>query len=283
MLLVATACATGSTLRSGVGDRLLERPPYYAGDRGSRATGDTLPIGHLPVAYQRGAVEETTFDPSGDARTPVAALLSEMTAYLDSLGVTTRLAVHDAAPGAPPDVRFSCETDPSGDCVTGEGALGRGDIVMRLAVGRPSGEWVTWAAGRMDAGRVATALVITLEIGQYRIRQRGLRGDKAVELGTGHTAALPWLTSLETPVSVLQLTGTLIGRDGRALRIGAEGLVARRTSLPLSAVGAQALITDADVAQLRVARRDDLPDRPLVWQVALRTLVAELTGRPAGT
>lgn len=278
LLVALGGCATGSTHRSGVGDRLIQRPPYYAG---SSAAGDTTAIGHLPIAYQRGATQEPLFDPAGHAGTPVAALLSEMTAFLDSLRVTVPVATggRGAPPGTPPDVRFSCETDASGDCVTGEGALGRDDIAMRLAVGRPSADWVAWAGGVMNGAGVARALVITLEVGQYRMRQRGLRGDKEVELGTGHTASLPWLTSLETPLNVLQLTGALVDRDGRAVRIGAEGLLAQRTSLPASALGAQRLISDAEVEQVRAARRDDLPGRPLAWQVALRTLVTQLTGR----
>jgi hypothetical protein len=70
-----------------------------------------------------------------------------------------------------------------------------------------------------------------------------------------------------------------VGRDGRAVRIGAEGLVARRTPLLASSAGAQSLLTDEDVAALRTARRADLPGAPLAWQVALRTLVGELAGR----
>lgn len=45
------------------------------------------------------------------------------------------------------------------------------------------------------------------------------------------------------------------------------------------ALGAQEVISDRDVAEFRAARRTDLPGQPLVWQVALRNLVAELTGR----
>ncbi|HJS44428.1 MAG TPA: hypothetical protein VJ755_13230 [Gemmatimonadales bacterium] len=63
------------------------------------------------------------------------------------------------------------------------------------------------------------------------------------------------------------------------MRIGAEGLLARRTSLPISAIGGQTLIRDEDIEQLRSARRNDLPDDPLVWKTALRTLVRGLTGR----
>jgi hypothetical protein len=277
LLTVAGACATGSTLGSGVGDRVLEHPPFYAG---AAVTAAGASIGHLPVAYQRGATQEALFEPASGPGTPTAALLDELTTYLDSLGVTARLAGTGATRGTPPDVQFSCETDPAGDCVVGEGALGRGDIRMRLAVARPSAEWVSWAGPAMDGAGVTGVLVLTLEVGQYRIAQRGLRGDKVVELGTGHTVSLPWVTSLETPVQVLQLTGALIGRDGKAVRIGAEGLLARRTSLPASAVGLQRLLTDDEVAEVRTAHREDLPGRPLAWQVAVRTLVAELTGRP---
>lgn len=275
LMLAAGACATGSTYKSGVGDKFLEHPPYYAGIAPASDTGS---IGYLPVAYQRGATQPPIFEPSANSGA-IAAFLADLTAYLDSLGVTTR--VETVPRGTPPDVRFSCETGTAADdeCATGDGALGRDDIVMKLAVGRPSPDWVTNAAAALDSSRAASLLVVTLEIGQYRVRQRGLRGDKEVELGTNHVVRLPWLTSLETPVSVLQLTGARIGRDGRAQRIGAEGLLARRTSLPISSIGGQALISDAEVEEARTARREDLPGRPLVWQVALRELVRGLIGR----
>jgi hypothetical protein len=277
LTLFVGACATGSTYRSGVGDKLLERAPFYAG---AAPTPGAARIGHLPVAYQRGSTQAPIFEPAGETGSSIAALLADMTAYLDSLGLSVRVRPPDR--GAAPDVRFSCETEPAGpddECATGDGALGRDDIVMRLAVGRPSADWTSSAAAALDSAGAGSVLLITLEIGQYRVRQRGLRGDKEVELGTNHVVSIPWLTSLETPVAVLQLTGAHIGRDGRALRIGAEGLLARRTSLPISALGGQALITDAELEQLRTARRDDLQDHPLVWQVGLRQLVRGLIGR----
>src|SRR5690606_18100603 len=182
----------------------------------------------------------------------------------------------------PPDVRFGCETEsgvPGGDCVErGDSALGRGAQYMMLAVGRPSAAWVAWLADVMTENKVDRTLVITLEVGQYWTRQRGIRGTKEVELGTGHSQQLPWLTSLETPVSVLQLTGALVGADGRAVRIGAEGLLARRTGILAAGFGAQALLTDEDIAGLQELRRHDRPRQPLVWQAALHDLVRGLTG-----
>jgi hypothetical protein len=274
--LLAAACATtGATFGSGVGDRILNDPPYYAG---AAPAADTARVGHLPVGYQRGGSQAPTLDPAGGAGTPVGALLAEMNAFLDSLGATARIA---AVAGTPPDVRFGCETDAAGDCVRSDssGALGRGRTTeMRLAVGRPSPEWTAAAAAAMADAGVARALVVTLEVGQYWTTQSGVRGDKSVKLGTGHTASLPWLTSVETPVTVLQLTGALVGPDGRAVRIGAEGLAAKRTRLTISAIGGQELLTAEDVERLRTERRDDLPGRPLVWQAALRELVGRLVG-----
>lgn len=289
--ILASACAsTGATFGSGVGDRLLTRPPYYAGAPAASgdAVGDSQRTGHLPVAYQRGANQASFFDPTESEA--MRELLDAMTLALDSLGLSMRLveggrvsAVTHAATLHPPDVQFNCYTDTGfhdDDCaVAGDTALGRGSATMRLAVTRASPEWTEWFGSTMDGLGTEQALVITLEVGQYFVRQRGLAGKKEVQLGTDHTVSLPWVTSLETPVSVLQLTGALVGRDGRAIRIGAEGMLARRTPIEISAIGGQQLVSDADVAALLTARRDDLTGRPLVWRTALETLARRLIGR----
>lgn len=291
--LTAGCATTGATLGSGVGDALLEHPPYYAGSRPTAEEAGAMRIGHLPVAYQRGASQAAIFDPAEAG--PVRELLARMNLYLDSLGVTSRLveggrvsAVAHAATRVPPDVRFGCITEsgmPDGECAERDNreVLGREGQWMQLSVGRPSAEWAAWVSGVMDDLDVDRTLVVSLEVGQYLPRQRGLTGSKYVELGTDHEQPLPWLTSLETPVTVLQLTGALVDREGKAVRIGAEGLLARRTNLLLSAAGAQALITEEEVRQLLSARREDLPGGPPVWQEALRTLVGQLTWKATPT
>jgi len=164
-----------------------------------------------------------------------------------------------------------------GDCV------GDGDEdanhQLELSVGRPSREWIDWIGTTLDSASHDNALLITLELGQYWPRQKGLSLGKEVRLGSDYAVGVPWLTSLERPVAVVQLTGALVGRDGRAIRIGAEGMLAKRSHIVVSALGAQSLVTDEDVERLRTLRRDDLPNQPLVWQVALRNLVSQLTGR----
>jgi hypothetical protein len=279
--LVIACASAGSTYDSGVGDAFLEHPPYYAG---ARVTSSSARVAHLPIAYQRGATQPYSFDPAEGAGTAVATLIAEMNAYLDSLRVTTPIGRGAVLRGTPPDVQFGCYPDASGDCGDPDSSgpvLRRtptDDVAMRLAVGRPSDPWISSTRDALDRVDAERAVVITLEVGQYYLTTTGWRDRKSIELGTRHSVRLPWLTSIEAPISVLQLTGALMDADGRAVRIGAEGMLARRTDIVMSGFGAQRLITDEDVSQLRTQRRDDLPGRPLVWQVALRTLLGQLTG-----
>lgn len=277
VLAAATAaCATaGATYQSGVAPESFDRPPFYAGaaaPSGARTT-------HLPVRYQRGAEQAPLFEPKGGAGSPAAALVAEMNAFLDSLGASTRVTTSPAETGTPPNVRFGCQVDAAGDCteegeVQGDGSNRR----LELSVGRPSEVWIAWLGSALGTS-TDQALLITLELGQYWPRQRGLSLAKEVQLGTNYSVSVPWLTSLEKPVAVVQLTGALVGRDGKAVRIGAEGMMAKRSNIGLSALGGQMLVSDEDIEKLRSARREDLPGQPLVWQVALRNLVGQLTGR----
>lgn len=278
-LLAVEGCATtGSTLGGGVGDAHFERPPYYAG---ARSVGAGVSMAHLPVTYQRGAAQEAIFDPKGSPGTPVDRLVGEMNLFLDSLLAATPIVIGDLARTTPPDVRFGCEPTEFDECGPADAHVARhGRQRMRLAVGRPSSSWVATIGPALDAAGADRLLVITLEVGEYWVHQKNLRGSKEVRLGTGHTVGVPWLTSLDQPVQVLQLTGAVVDRDGTALRIGAEGMLARRTNLLLSGLGAQALIGDEDVERLRSSRRDDLPGTPLLWQAALATLVSQLLGDP---
>jgi hypothetical protein len=271
------ACAsTGSTLGSGVADRMLKNPPYYAGAGGSTAADR---LAHLPIVYQRGATQMAIFDPSGEAGSPADRLVDEMNARLDATSRSTRLDATELTRLQAPDVQFGCELRPGADCEDdGSDRSQVGSPWMRLAVARPSVRWIGELRRALDEAGADHALVITLEVGQYWPRQRNLRGDKEVRLGSDHVAKVPWLSALDQPVQVLQLTGALVDRDGRAVRIGAEGLMARSTPLLASSVGAQALISDESVDRLRTARRLDLAGQPLVWQAALDRLVAELAG-----
>lgn len=271
-----TACAsTGASFRSGTGDRWLEHPPWVAGTTPTPAPRTLV---HAPITFAPGDPAESAFDPPSGPGSSLDALVREMNAFLDSLKLTQPVSILPTRDAVPPDVRFGCGAPlPNAECTPrGDSALGRGRQEMLLAVGRPSRAWVTTARDAMVTTGATHVLVLQLEIGQYLMRQEGLVGRKVVELGTGHRQSLPWMTSLETPVPVLQLTGALVDTSGRAVRIGAEGFHLRRTRLLVSAIGGQELLGDADIGEARVARRDDLPGTPLAWRVAMTHLLAHL-------
>lgn len=275
LLVLLTACATtGSTFRSGVGDRQLEHPPYYAGP--AVAALQSPSIVALPVAFQRGASQSEVFDPASGVGSAVAALVTDMNALLDSLFAGRKSASVTGQGVVPPNVHFGCELDATNDCVErGDSVLGRRGTTMKLAVERPSAQWIARHAAMLDSAGATHSLVLTLEVGQYWPRQRGLRGDKSVELGTDYTVDLPWLTSLETPVSVLQLTGALIDREGKAVRIGAEGILAVRTPLAASGFGLQRILSEEDVRRARSVEQEGR----IVWRSAICNLVMQLAGR----
>lgn len=289
VLAIVASCASAGMPPSGIVDRDFSHAPYYSGgaESGGEAGATVTEVantGHLPIAYQRGATQAPVFDPSGSG--PMAELLAAMNAFVDSLGINVPLVdggggPHDPAPGrGAPDVRFGCasETGPPGDpCGAAQSPFrlnpGR---TMRLVVFGPSREWITWSQEAMDRAGVGRILVITVEVGQYLSRRAPGGLSREVELGTGYVRPLPALHSPDAAVGVVQLTGVVVGRDGRGIRGGAEGLLAHPGPLPVRIFTAQNRISDDDVREILSARRDDLPGQPLVWQVSLRNLVCRL-------
>jgi hypothetical protein len=269
--LLIQGCASGA-FRAGLGPQSFTRAPYYSGRAPS-----TEPLAWLPIAYQRGGAQPPVFEPASGAA--MQALLSEMNTYLDSLMSGPQLTVPAPLPGSPPDVSFACAMDVAGDCLEADDEAaspaeqGRS---MTLSVGRGSGEFGSWLQGALRESRTTHAMVITIEITPFWPRQTGLRGDKVVDLGTGYSQELPWLTSLDDPIWVIELTGAMLDSTGHAVRIGAEGLFAKRTRFALSAIGGTESIREEDIAQLRTLRREDLPSKPLVWRAALEALVRGL-------
>jgi len=267
-VLTAACASTGSSHKSGVEPKDFSRPPFYAG----AAVPNVAGVVHLPIRYQAADRSE----PKGDAGSPAAVLVAEMNAYLDSIATSAKLLPNVPEVGTPPDVHFGCGT--LSDCISDGDE--NADHRLHLWVGRPSPNWIGWIGTALDSVSHDKALLITMELGEYWPRRKGLSLGKELRLGTDYSVGVPWLTSLEHTIYVVQLTGVLVGRDGRAIRIGAEGMLAKPTPIVITGtLGAELSIRDGDIERLRTLRRDDLPGQPLVWQVALRNLVSQLTGR----
>lgn len=265
---LATAPALAETFR---GD--LDRPPFYDGRRPAVARR----VAHVSVGFHS---EPASLDPTPDRSPALAALLDSLRAGIDRLALTRPLAGGDWPMRDAPRVRFGCKrggTGPDGIPRSpeeiGEAAAPR----MAFGVEGPGRAWRERVrAGAGDS--VDAVVVVNLTFGEQWVRQVSWKGAKAIELGTGRTMPVAWLTSLDSPVQVLQLTGALVTPAGKILRVGSEGLLARRTRFGTSVLGAQEVLGEDELAAVTTPAGDG----PAPWRTALRALVdGLLEGRPA--
>ncbi len=258
--------------------------PSAARADSKRGSFDRAPFQHgKPVAAARVAHLAPVFVPTDDLQKAphsspaLAAVLDSIATELAAIGRTRAIAL--PAAGAP-RVTFGCfsgEPNAQGEMIP-EGECDPATRRMRFSVVDPSKAWrETWKASAGDT--LDAVIVLDLSFGQYWVRQQDWKGHKAIELGSGHRAPVAWLTSLDDPVEVLQLSAALVTRDGKVARVASEGLIARRTGMMASMLGAQEILTEDDLAALRDRRRDDLPGTPPVWRAAVRALVERLLAK----
>jgi len=268
MLLLFASTAAADQEKTG------RKAPHYVGKKPAAAVA----VWRGPMLTGESFREP---GPQKDLLAVVEAVRPEFEAALDSLaGPSAAVAASEWGDGAPavyvgaPDGFYAPPRPELGD----EPPLARDAVWIRAA--DPSGGWkkrVRAAAGEAGASHV---LVVTLELSDYPVRQKNWKGSKAVDLAADHVMAVPWLTSLDQPVEVLQWTGALYTAEGKLVRAGAEAFHALRTPFGESAFRVQRTMTADVMRQALDAVRDDVADAPPAWRVALANLVAELTGRP---
>jgi len=154
-----------------------------------------------------------------------------------------------------------------------------GRHVVAIAVSDPPSRLSKALVAALADSGTTHVLYVRLELSDYAVAQTSWKGSKAVELGTGHTVPVPWLTSLDQLAEVLQFTGVMYRADGGFVRAGAEAFHAQRTPFRQAMLNVQRAIRPADIESALRATRGDLPDAPLAWKVALANLVGQLTGR----
>jgi hypothetical protein len=153
---------------------------------------------------------------------------------------------------------------------------------MVLHLRRPSAAWQQAMAEILARAGASHAVVVSLGVSQY---PKGREGDfgKKVVLGTGHDEPIRFLTAEDKLLEVLQLTGVLVDAQGRVVRAGAEGILARDTPFAAQVFDIEKVLDERTLQQvLTVERRADLAGNPLKWEVALGNLLAGLRGDPEG-
>lgn len=147
---------------------------------------------------------------------------------------------------------------------------------MVMYLEQPTREWRAAVRERMAAAQLEYILVVNVSVSQYPKGRRGVFA-KNVLLGTGHEAPVKFLTAEDKLMEVLQLTGVLLDAEGRVLRAGAEGVLARDTPFTAQIFDVTKMLDDETLKRaLNEERRMDLAGQPLAWEVALDILVEGL-------
>jgi hypothetical protein len=184
-----------------------------------------------------------------------------------------------ALPGDPgqnaPDVAFGCRRGGTGSDGMPRAATEIDPTEprrMSFEVEDASKQWKELA--RIGAGDSLKSIVcVQLGFGEYWVRQKDWKGNKVIDLGGSRSMPLTWLTSLDDPVQVLQLTAAVVSPEGKIQRVGAEGLLARRTGMAVSMVGGQEVLTEEELRTLTAPAEDGSGP---VWRSALRELITRL-------
>jgi hypothetical protein len=152
---------------------------------------------------------------------------------------------------------------------------------MVMHVRKPSAAWSQAMAALLAREGAQSAVVVTLAVSQYPKGREGVFGKKVV-LGTGYEERIQFLTAEDKLLEVLQLTGVLVDTQGRVVRAGAEGILARDTPFAAQVFDVSKVLDDRTLERvLTKERRQDLPGDPPKWEVALGNLVAQLRGDEA--
>lgn len=150
------------------------------------------------------------------------------------------------------------------------------EVCMMLEVTQPSKNWKLWWQENRPSD--TDYLVYTeLVIGAYKVSQKDWKGNKEIRIGSDYSVAVPWLTSLDDPVAVVQLTGALLSKEGKVIRAGAEGIFVKPNSFIRSVLGMNELIDKEDVQYIIYDhKREDLDNSPLAYKVAAKNLLDNL-------
>jgi len=270
LVLAALAVSGCATMQTRTSPREFDGAPYYATYAEFRVP-DSGAVAHLPIRADAAAGV-------GNQRSAMLVpLLDAMNGYLDEAGWSTRL---DSTPRPEREAPWAYVGRASGLAVSAPDPSDPTAMVIQTT--SPSRRWAAQLRALADRQHAGVVLVIALGPGEYSLRQRGgLSLRKELQLGTGYTVPVAWLNAVDAPIHVLHLTGLLLSVDGKVLRAGAEGIIARQPNFALSLIHLSNPLTDGDVASVLASlHREDLPGQPLAWQVALQNLVRKLLGYP---
>lgn len=234
-------------------------------------------IVHAPVMLDEKMTEEFFYQGREQVLQP---LMQAMDQYLDSLGWTRSFAEALPYKGAPYLFVGSSEAE-SAPPVT---MMMREEHdmypPMAMYLEKASKEWRKSLTETMKQANADYTLLTWIGLTEYPKANKGVFKKKVV-LGTGYEREIRFLSAVDKPVEVLQVTGILLDKEGTVIRAGAEGFLHEDSPFWVQALDAGTTVDDNAINKLHdEQRRTDLPGNPLAWQVALYNLIEQLLQRP---
>jgi hypothetical protein len=274
LLLLTQGCSAFKHSQS-YDDIPMRKTPTYMGSDDIR----TASVAHSAVLID----PYTKDDPFFPQLEPTLRLMADsLTRYLDSWSSSERLDGSLKRQGRP---RVFAGVPEPGDGdfadVPPMWSEQPGQFPQVLRTHQPSSEWREWAVQTMEEADADHLMILFIGVGRYYPKQVDWKGNKVFEIGTGYRQEIPWLTALNEPMDMVQLTGVLVDRHGEVVASGMEGLLPLRTSFLASIFGVRRTTDRSDLDRIATLERADLDHHPLVWQVAVHNLHARLTNQPA--
>lgn len=272
-LALITSCAgIFSGMRSS-SVKEMNKAPYYDGKK----VAIDGKVGLLPAEYDIRLYRAFFED---DRKAALEPLLDEIDAFAGKFDMLKPMSIIDLDPEQAPDIymgNVDAFNSPTSRTSSGEDEDKTQMVLYRYA---PSKAWKDSLLARAAQENVDYFLYITVGFGEYFLRMKNLLGSKELQLGTGNSEPSKWLSDLDAPADVLQVTGALLDKNGKILRCGAEGIIAKKTGFLKSLIDVQDLISDAEIAKLlNDDRRADLTGEPLKWEAAVQNLIAQVLNK----
>lgn len=248
---------------------------YQTFDRKTKLT-DSDRLVHAPLMFDKEMSEEFFYQGREIVLQP---LMDAMNLYLDSLAWSQPLAGSIPEKGLPWLFVGSSEAETAPSLTI----MMRDDHdeypPMALYLEKPSETWKQSFTQQMTEQTADFALLFWIGLTEYPKADKGLFKKKVV-LGTDYEHEIRFLSAVDKPVEVLQLTGVLLDKKGNVIRAGAEGFLHEDSPFWIQVLEAGTTIDDNAIEKLFTEeRRHDLPGQPLTWKVAVENLAGQLTKR----
>lgn len=248
---------------------------YQTFDRKTKLT-DSDRLVHAPLMFDKEMSEEFFYQGREIVLQP---LMEAMNQYLDSLVWSQPLTSSIPEKGLPWLFVGSSEAETAPPVTI----MMREDHdeypPMALYLEKPSNSWRQSFSQQMAEQDADFAFLFWIGLTEYPKADKGLFKKKVV-LGTDYEHEIRFLSAVDKPVEVLQVTGILLDREGNVIRAGAEGFLHEDSPFWVQTLEAGTTINDNAIENLFTEeRREDLPGRPLAWKVAMENLMSQLTKR----